>query len=50
MRQGYAEVLVRVVADRIALGGLGLEIETGLQLVEPAGLTGREDDVREQPA
>src|SRR5207253_5967006 len=43
-----AEVLMSVVADRVALAGFRLEREPGIELVEPAGLPRREDHVAEQ--
>src|SRR5580700_5729743 len=39
-----------VVAYGVALAGLRLEREPGIELLEPARLTWREDHVREQPA
>src|SRR4029077_20885199 len=42
-----ADVLVSVVADRIALAGLRLEREASVWLAEQAGLPWREDHVTE---
>ncbi len=42
-----ADVLVRVVADGVALAGLRLQREAGIELVEPAGWPGVKMHVRE---
>jgi hypothetical protein len=51
MRQGYRlmSLCVRVVADRVALAGIRLESETGVEFIEPVWLPRREDHVRHQP-
>ncbi len=43
-----ADLLVGVVADRVALHRLGLELKRGVDLLQPARLARREDRVREQ--